>query len=215
MPKGDPQSFAKKEGHLLMLVGRAISEWSAIELVVLQTYAWATRTSMENAAQLLKPVMMFKTVFDITDVAMRIRIEDHATLKHWESVAEYIRKLATKRNYVAHSPVVAMSKTDKHPDDASWEDAVPQIGPSLSSYLISDTRRQPIKTEEMLEILEEFDDALHIMCDFLTALVELESQRIPLPQKFCEPVSRDRSARKKRQEGRPEARWTQRISSRV
>jgi hypothetical protein len=179
------QEANRRYMDLAAQIGQAITSFSMIESNLNSLFAHCIGVPQDVAARMLMVVRNFSQALDITDVAVRHRLQGTEALTHWQSLLDYIRELSGDRNYLAHTPIV---------DHVYGDNPRPKVGPHINSYLTGEPPRlHPMTFEDVTELGLDFDEAAEFISTLNMALAHSSLDR------FARPVVRRRPPRGKRQ----------------
>lgn len=190
-----PDHVMKERAVVHSAVGELIGRWANLELQLAMLFATALKLTPTNASLLLVHIKTFSLTMDLVDAAVKINLADRPR-QRWNSLVGYIRELSGDRNYVAHTPAVFHLK---NPNEAeNWGAAEVKVGPPTLGHLAQTGRLEPIGLEELAQLIEDIQEALHLTLDFQNDLKQPASN-----EKFATEIVRRRPPRKQRQESAP------------
>lgn len=185
-----PKSRARRDA-LWLHVGAAMSGFSYLETNLMFLFSVCIGLPINVAARMLAPTKNFSLTLSIINVVVCHKVTPLGALPYWASLYDYIIELSGDRNYIAHTGIVYHGAG--HPELTVSQDALePKIGPSVSSHLMEDLRKDPMPLHEVIELCRDFDQA--------SGLVQALQLALPqsLPEKFFQPIVRRRPPRDKR-----------------
>jgi hypothetical protein len=182
----------QRQNILAQQAGNAIFRFAMLEEALLLLFAKCLNGQLGLAAEILAPVKNFAAQLSIIDAVVRRKVTPLKALPGWLSLYEYIVELSGDRNYIAHTPV-------SYHCPGLWEDATdeqiePKIGRSGRASLLGDMKHGPLDSEEVSELILDFEEATQYVAGLMLVLDK------PSLSRFSQPIARRRPPRNKRRE---------------
>ena len=185
--------YNAKQSEMFKWMGAAMSAWSENETHLFRIYALASGLPEATAASLMLHVKSFALALDMTDTAVRCKFEGQPVLTWWISLTEFLRELSGDRNFIAHSPCMALS-----PDRSiKLEQCTPVLVTSVLSSLAGEyPKGTEMGSGDVQQSTYDFRLAGKYLLDFIEAL----ASTAPDLTVFSIPIVRRRPSRAQRLE---------------
>lgn len=103
MPNVDDPGFV----DFYAAVGRAVTAWSTVEIALSQLFIAILGTPhVSRGFAAFGAITNFRDRLAVIDAAVREAIPDDPLLRDWDTLNKKLRRLATKRNWIAHAEVL-------------------------------------------------------------------------------------------------------------